>query len=373
MNELEDNKVLPSQDTGPSASPSPGGEGRGEGGIRGSSPKVSIVIISWNDRKYILDCLDSVYAQTRSISFEVIIADNGSTDGSRELIRERFPNARIVENNANLGFGPGNNAGIALARGEYVFILNPDTIVHERAVEKLVAYADAHPQAGAFGCRTLNQDGTLQHTARPLPTVWRSLIAALYLRWLGNFSNAFISDTYLGWDGRTEREIGFQAGCSLLVRGELLKSLGGFDARFFHQFEDADLCRRVWSSGRSVLFCPHAEITHIGGQKRGGYPVKVVLETERSKYRYFHKHGGVKALKSIRLVSLLALGMRYAGYRLLHLVRGGAALDQRLELYRVLFRWNWQINPVQFIQTGQEPALGYEPLSPARLIAVGLV
>lgn len=335
--------------------------------------KVSIVIISWNDRKFILDCLESVYAQTRSLAFEVIIADNGSTDGSRELVRERFPKARIVENKANIGFGPGNNAGFAIAQGEYVLILNPDTIVHDRAIEKLVAYADAHREAGAFGCRTLNQDGTLQHTARPLPTVWRSLIAALYLRWLGKFSKAFISDTYLGWNGRTEREIGFQAGCSLLIRGELLKKLGGFDPRFFHQFEDADLCQRVWTSGQSVLFCPDAEITHIGGQKRGGYPVKVVLETERSKYRYFHKHGGVKALKLIRLVSLLALGLRYAGYGLLHLVRRSPGLDERLELYRILFRWHRRIDPVRFILTGEEPALGYEPLSPAPRIAVGLV
>ena len=335
--------------------------------------KLSIVIISWNDRKYIVDCLESVYAQTRSIPFEVIVADNGSTDGSRELVRERFPKARIVENNANLGFGPGNNAAIAVARGEYVLILNPDTIVHDRALEKLVAYADAHPQAGAFGCRTLNEDGTLQHTARPLPTVWRSLVAALYLRWLGKFSNAFLSDTYLDWDGRSDREIGFQAGCSLLVRGALLKQLGGFDERFFHQFEDADLCQRVWLSGQSVLFCPAAEITHIGGQKRGGYPVKVVLETERSKYRYFHKHGGVKGLKRIRLVCLLALGVRYAGYALLHLVRRGGALEERLELYRILFRWHRKIDPVRFIQTGEEPALGYEPLSPAPRIAVGLV
>jgi GT2 family glycosyltransferase len=326
--------------------------------------KLSIVVICWNDLEHIGPCLRSVYAETKEIDFEVIVTDNGSTDGSLEWVQEHFPGVRIVKNCANLGFGPGNNAGIRVAQGEYVLILNPDTIIHNRALEKLVAYADRHPEAGAFGCRTLNMDGSLQGTAHPRPTLLRYLMRAIFLRWLGRLSDWFLCDEYVGWNGRTEREIGFHAGCCLLVRSKLLKVLGGFDERFFHQFEDADLCHRIWESGRSVLFFPDAELTHIGGQNRGRYPIRVVLETERSKYRYFHKHYGRAGAVGIRYVSLLHWCLRYVGYSALRVVRRKADLDSRLKMYRVLIKWNRSLDPVGFVETGQEPDVGYEPLAP---------
>src|SRR6516164_7899831 len=239
--------------------------------------KLSIIIICWNDLNVILNCISSVYAETSAIEHEIIVTDNASSDGSVAAIRERFPAVRIVENPENLGFGKGNNAGILVAQGEYILILNPDTIVRERPLEKLVAYADCHPEAGAFGCRVLNMDGSVQLSAHPLPTLWTALVNALCLRWLGHFWKGFCSDSYVDWDGRSERLIGFQGGCCLLARAKLLREFGGFDERFFHQFEDADLCRRIWDSGRPVLFFPDAEITHIGGQNRGTYSIKVEL------------------------------------------------------------------------------------------------
>jgi GT2 family glycosyltransferase len=327
--------------------------------------RLSIVIICWNDLKDIAVCLQSVYAQTKAIDFEVIVTDNGSTDGSLAYVREHFPAVRIVANGANIGFGPGNNAGFRVARGEYVLILNPDTIIHDRALEKLVAYADQHPAAGAFGCRALNSDGSFQGTAQPRPTVFGYLIGALYLRRLGRLADVFEADGYAGWDGRSEREVGFQAGCCLLVRAKLLKALGGFDERLFHQFEDADLCHRVWKSGSPVLFYPGAEITHIGGQNRGRYPIKVILETQRSKYKYFHKHYGPDGARRIRWVSLIEYGLRYVGYSLLRCFKRNEALENRLKMYRVGIKWHWGLDPVRFIETGAEPDLGYAPLAGA--------
>src|SRR5689334_13755722 len=128
--------------------------------------KLSIVIINWNDGRYIVDCIQSIYAETKSVDFEVIVTDNGSTDGSLAQIRSRFPDVRILENGTNLGFGPGNNAGFRIATGQYVLILNPDTIIRDGAIDRLVKFADQHPEAGAFGCRVLNPDGSLQHTAQ---------------------------------------------------------------------------------------------------------------------------------------------------------------------------------------------------------------
>jgi GT2 family glycosyltransferase len=326
--------------------------------------KLSIVIICWNDLKVIQDCLKSIYAQTVQLDFEVIVSDNGSTDGSLACIREHFPNVRIVLNGANLGFAKGNNAGIRVAQGEYVLILNPDTIIHDKALEKLVAYADAHPKAGAFGCRVLNRDGSSQNPARPIPTVRGYLIAALCLRWLGRISDFFNSDTYIGWDGQTEREIGFQSGCCVMFRRELLNQLNGFDERFFYHFEESDLCYRLWKMGSSIRFCPEAVITHLGGQSVGRFPIRFALETYRSRYRYFYKHFGETGLRRIRWVSLLHLGLRWGGYSLLRLVKPSEALRNRLNCSRVLISWNWQLDPLLFVRKGLEPDLGYAPLAP---------
>src|SRR6266404_314745 len=156
--------------------------------------KLSIVILCWNDLKVIQDCLKSIFATTHQTDFEVIVSDNGSADGSVTLIRENYPLVRIVENGANLGFAKGNNVGIQASQGEYV--LNPDTIIHDGALDRWIQFAERHPEAGAFGCRVLNPDGTYQECARPFPTIWRFLLAALYLRSLARLSDVFISDTY---------------------------------------------------------------------------------------------------------------------------------------------------------------------------------
>ena len=132
--------------------------------------KLSIVIVCWNDLKVIRDCLRSIYAATRSVEFEVIVSDNGSTDGSVEFIHENYPSVRVLQNRANLGFSKGNNVGIGVSQGEYILILNPDTVLHEGALDTWIQFADAHPEAGGFGCRVLNPDGSYQGSARPFPT-----------------------------------------------------------------------------------------------------------------------------------------------------------------------------------------------------------
>ena len=168
--------------------------------------KFSVVIICWNDLKVILDCIASVYGETRAIEYEVIVTDNASTDGSIAAIRQRFPDLRVVENAENGGFGRGNDAGIRLAEGEYILILNPDTIIRDRALEKLVAFADAHPEAGAFGCRVLNVDGSVQLSAHPLPSLWTSFIKALDCVGLGDYGTVFPPTCMrIGMDGQSAR------------------------------------------------------------------------------------------------------------------------------------------------------------------------
>lgn len=322
--------------------------------------KLSIVIICWNDLKVLPACLESIYKQTQSTEFEVIISDNGSTDGSLDFVRKNYPAARIVENNANLGYARGNNAGIAHATGDYILILNPDTIIHERALDKWISYADKHPEAGAFGCKVLNPDGSWQEPCRPFPTAWHYLLVAFRIR----------QNTYSGWKGETEREIDWQSGCCVLLRGQLLKDLGGFDERFFYHFEEVDLCYRVHKAGHKILYTPDVVITHLGGQSVGRFPIRFELEKYRNRYRYFHKHYGVKGLKQCQTISLVHLRLRQLGYGLKSLFDRSDASKNRMEMLRVVTNWNKQLDPVRFIETGDEPQSGYEPLAPAPKIAV---
>ena len=241
----------------------------------------------------------------------MIVSDNGSTDGSPEIVRRDYPAARLVANKTNLGFGPGNNAGAAMARGKYLFFLNPDTIVHAGALEQLVDFLAKHPGAGMVGPRVLNTDGSFQLSAHPLPSFGRFLVKALRIRRLGYLFPDFPADEYMGWKGEETRTVGYLAACAVALRANLFHKLKGFDPRFKHQYEDADLCARVWKRGLPVYFYPGATITHIRGVNRGRYPLSVLEKAEHSKYTYFAKHFGHTGL--LRLICILHCSLRTVG------------------------------------------------------------
>jgi len=318
--------------------------------------KLSIIVICWNDLKVITDCLSSIFARTHSVDFEVIVSDNGSTDGSVAVIRQQFPQVQVIENGRNLGFAKGNNVGIRASRGDYVLILNPDTYIHEGTLDKWLDFADRHPEAGAFGCRVLNPDGSYQESARPFPTLRGDLVAALYVRPLAYISEFFASDTYVGWKGNTERVIDWQSGCCVMFRADLLRRLGGFDEQFFYHYEEVDLCRRVWASGYPIVYSPEATITHLGGSSVNRFPIRFELEKYRNRYRFFYKTYGKRGARKCRTVLLTWLRVRQLGYGLKRLINSTDALEQRLAMYRVSIEWNMRIDPVRLVERGEEPS-----------------
>jgi GT2 family glycosyltransferase len=324
--------------------------------------KLSIVILCWNDFEVIVNCLQSIYASTHSTEFEVIVSDNGSTDGSVEFIRKRFPHVHVIENGTNLRFAKANNIGIRMSKGEYILILNPDTIIHDGTVDKLVMFADQHAEAGAFGCRVLNPDGTYQVSGRPFASLRGQWIAALHLRVLGYFSDWFLSDSYTGWKGETQRMVDWHSGCFILIRGDLFKRLGGFDEQFFYYYEDMDLCRRVWDAGYSIIYTPEVTITHLGGQSTKRSPMAFQLDSQITRYRYFYKYFGKRGARGCRRVSLVSLFLRRVGYALLQLVRPSDAGKSRLETLRLTFEWNMRVSPVRLVENGEEPKLMAEPV-----------
>lgn len=325
--------------------------------------KLSIVILCWNDRKVIDDCLRSVYSNTHSIEFEVIVADNGSNDGSVDLIRTSYPGVHIIENGRNLRFAKGNNVGIRASRGEYVLILNPDTIIHDSCLDRMIAFADEHPEAGAFGCRVLNADGSYQVSARPFACFKGDWIAALYVRWLGRLSEWFTADSYPGWSGTTQRPVDWVSGCFILAQSHVLKAISGFDEQFFYYHEDMDLCRRIRQAGHSILYFPGATITHLGGQSTKGRftPLPFVLDGQVTRYLYYYKYHGRYGVRRARRIALASQSVRLLGFGLRQLVRPTEAVRKRMEVLRGVFEWTCRVNPVRLVENGEEPRLQRQP------------
>jgi len=317
--------------------------------------KLSIIILCWNDQEVIGNCLQSIYSSTHSTEFEIIVSDNGSTDGSVEFIHKTYPQVHVIENGSNLRFAKANNIGIHASKGEYVLILNPDTIIHDYALDRLIKFADKHREAGAFGCRVLNTDGSYQESGRPFPTFRGEWVRALGLKPLAYLSDWFLPGIYVGWKGDTERRVDWLSGCFILARAEILTQIEGFDEQFFYYFEDMDLCKRVRQAGYSIMYTPQMSITHLGGQSTKRSPLKFVLDSQITRYRYFYKYYGRQGVRHYRWIALTSLTVRLAGQRLMQFVKPTKARNARLEAIRTTLHWNIRVDPVRLVENGEEP------------------
>jgi N-acetylglucosaminyl-diphospho-decaprenol L-rhamnosyltransferase len=267
------------------------------------SSDVSIIIASHNTRAWLDRSLSEI-----GDGYEVIVVDTGSTDGSQALVHERYSRVRLVQLDANPGYGAALNEGVALASGEYLIVMNGDAWPLAQAVERLVDAARQEPRAGVVGPRLLNPDGTLQPSVRGFPTLWRLATEYLFLRWFAPWSrslNAFYGSRF---DHRSPREVEFLVGAVLLLRRRLLDEIGGFDSRFFMFNEEVDLCYRARSAGWAVLFWPGAEFVHVGGRSTSQAWPRMYREQLRSHLRFLAKHHGLRQAERGR--RLLAVAMR---------------------------------------------------------------
>jgi GT2 family glycosyltransferase len=240
-------------------------------------PVVSILVVSHNTRQMTLDCLRSVVEQT-SVPFELVVLDNASADGSAAAIAEAFPDIRLIASDQNHGFAEGNNIIAQDARGEYILLLNPDTVVLDGAIDKLVAFAGETPEAGIWGGRTVFPDMRLNaKNAFGDQTLWSLFCRTTGLSLLLKGNELFNPEEYGGWDRGSERAVDFVSGCFFLIRRSIWERLGGFDRTFRMYGEEADLCRRARATGVQPRMTPTATIVHYAGASSAKRADKEIL------------------------------------------------------------------------------------------------
>jgi GT2 family glycosyltransferase len=258
--------------------------------------RIDVIVVCWNDRDKIATALDSVFALSEVRAdpafAQVVVSDNGSTDGSREYLRERYGNAvRIVENGANLGFGAACNRAFAVTGSEYVFLLNPDAELKDGALAALVGFLDTHPRCGIAGSRIYNYDGTIQQSVGEFDT-WTGafLRSSAWGEWpvFRRYANgAALRD--FSYDA--PRRVDLAIGAALAIRRALITEIGPFDERFFLYHEEVDFAKRAADAGWETWFVPASEAVHEGmGSARGQYNVE--RRKQRSRRAYWVKHHG---------------------------------------------------------------------------------
>lgn len=287
---------------------------------------VSVIILSWNARWYLRRCLASLFragdpeveaawrraghaadGTAETVSYEVIVVDQESLDGSADLVAEEFPEAVLIRQRPNLGFAGGNNIAMRRARGRYLILLNSDTVVRPGWLSELVRFADAHPRAGLVGPRLHNPDGTLQYSCRRFPTLAAGLFRHTPLELLAP-KNRFTGDYLMReWDHATPREVDWLSGACLLARKAMVDEIGGLDEGYFMYFEDVDWSFRAHRDGWEVWYTPGPVVLHEIGRSSDRRPRRMIVMHHQSAYRFLRTH--TRLGKNLPGRSLLVVGL----------------------------------------------------------------
>ncbi|NOZ06034.1 MAG: glycosyltransferase family 2 protein [Chloroflexi bacterium] len=259
-----------------------------------ADPDLSVIIVSWNVRDLLSRCLRTLFAggESDSLRLDVIVIDNDSQDDTATHTSTQFPQVRLLVNEDNPGFATANNQGLALARGRYCLLLNPDTEIVDDALGRMVAYMDSHPQVGVLGPQLRYPDGRLQPSRRRFPTLATALLESTPLQQLLP-DNRVLRHYYVeDQPADVTQEVDWLVGASLLVRRQVVEAVGGLDEGYFMYFEELDWCRRIREAGWKVVYFPEAVVKHHEGQSSSQVVPLRHIRFQSSKVRYFTKvHG----------------------------------------------------------------------------------
>jgi GT2 family glycosyltransferase len=265
--------------------------------------ELSIVIVNWNTRELLADCLRSVYETAGSLRFEIFVVDNASTDGSVEMVHDQFSTVHLLENQENVGFARANNQAVCHCSGRYVLLLNSDTEVYADALDSMVQFMESHAQAGGCGPRLLNTDGSLQVSAYPMLTPEREFWRLIFLDQLWRRA----SYNQERWDPLTAHPVDVIIGACLLLRRTVLEEVGLLDENYFMYTEEVDLCYRLAQAGWELWWVPWATVAHHGGASARQIAEEMYIQLYHSKARFYRKFGGRHRVVRYRFL----IGMAY--------------------------------------------------------------
>ena len=262
-----------------------------------STCDVSIVIVNWNARDYLRNCISSIITESINYSYEIIVVDNASNDNSCEMLKSEFPSVQVIANSTNNGFAGANNQGMRIAKGRYVLLLNPDTIVLDKAIDKCIAFADDRPDIGIVGCQVLVDEVNIQRTCFLFPSPLTILLTQI------GFTKTFAKSRWLGcsemgwWDRKDEREVQVVSGMFMLVRKSAIEQVGLMDEDYLIYAEEADWCYRFWNAGYKCVFTPTAKIIHVdgGSKSTSQIPKRMFVQMQKSLLLFQKKNRGIIA------------------------------------------------------------------------------
>ena len=297
---------------------------------------ISIVIVNWNTRELLRECLESVLRTVHDLTYEVIVVDNASVDGSVAMLRERFPQVRIIANDENRGFGAANNQAFQTMQGRYALLLNTDTVLTEDAVRDLFSFMESHSSAAMSCGQLLNRDDSKQNSIAAFPTLLTLLTNLSLLEYL--FPGKYPSKRY---EHRQPIEVDSGVGACLMVRKQAMDAVGWFDERYFFFFEETDWAYRMRLAGWQIFHVPTARIYHLQGQSIGP-DIRSRIEFYRSRYQFFQKWHSLPYYSLIRLVIFgrLLINCFFTALTVILSLGASRGVRDKLRVYCRLLRWH---------------------------------
>jgi len=267
------------------------------------SKLLSIIIVSFNTKDVLRNCLQRVRTYTQNIDCETWVADNDSKDGSADMVASEFPEVKLIAVKKNLGFAAGNNLCLRKASGKYFLLLNSDAYLLPGILKSTIQFMEHNPLCGVLGVKLIGEDGKLQPSARMLPTPWLKFLVISGLASRFPHSKALGGPDYPWWDHSSTKVVGWVPGAYFLISKQLTKKIGFLDERYFLYFEEVDFCLQTKRAGFQVIFYPGAKIIHLGGQssqttqKRMTSVGKQLIHLRiKSEFRYYRKNFGLGRL-----------------------------------------------------------------------------
>ena len=308
---------------------------------------VSIIIVNWNTRDLLRNCLQSITAQT-SAPHEIIVVDNASRDGSADMVKTEFPDVILIANSGNAGFAAANNQGLRISRGRTVLLLNPDTLILDGAIDQMLGWLDRHPGVGCVGCQVLEGPGVIQRTCFADPTLLNFVMVEFGLMRLARWVPFFGRSWYTDWDRKSEREVDVVSGMFMLVPRTVMNEVGLLDDAFFVYGEESDWCRRIRKAGYTCVFSPEAQIIHLDGGSKSTSQIRsrMYVQIQKSHLIYSRKHSSTLGYAAIRGLYVVTSALRLGLFSALRLVKPDENAKARVRLARASLAYHL---------TGKEP------------------